>query len=122
MPESSPSPSRPPITDSPWFWLMLFCAACLVLLIVIWPKYRTRQRRLEMQYMAQEEILRRGAEGADAAPEVPTAPPAPGELIIEVWPLALLAAAGMIVAAVMLHRGRAKLLVPKDPPPPGETP
>ncbi|REK05501.1 MAG: hypothetical protein DWQ37_23585 [Planctomycetota bacterium] len=72
--------------------------------------------------MAQEEILRRGAEGADAAPEVPTAPPAPGELIIEVWPLALLAAAGMIVAAVMLHRGRAKLLVPKDPPPPGETP
>ena len=45
----SPTPVQRPITDSPWFWALLFSAAGLVCVLVIMPQYEQRQRRLEMQ-------------------------------------------------------------------------
>jgi hypothetical protein len=90
--------------------MMLFCAFGIVFLLVIWPHYRARQRRLEMQFMARQEIVRRQAAGESAARE-PGAegdapPPALGELIIPLWPLELLLVALTAISGTMLWRSR----------------
>jgi hypothetical protein len=114
MPHPSDPPAKPganaPITDSPWFWLLVFCAAGLLFLAAIWPRYAARQRRLEMQYRAREEILHRQATG-DAAARPPGAegeapPPAPGELIIPLGPVLVLVAVLGAVSAFLLWRSR----------------
>lgn len=106
----SQKPPAPPITDSPWFWTFLFSAAGLVCVLVIMPQYAKRQRRLEMQYMAREEILRRQAEGEPAAREAgqegAAAPPALGDLIIPIWPLASLCVAAMGYSGYQLWKSR----------------
>lgn len=87
----STSPARPPITDSPWFWLAVFSLGGIAAVLLIEQQYRPRQRRLEMQYRAQEEILRRQAAGEPAArgvgQEGDAPPPTERELIIPLWPL-----------------------------------
>lgn len=97
---------KPTMTESPWFWVMVFSAAGMMFLLAFSPKYAARQRQLEMQYYAREEITRRQVEGATAAPgparESP--PPAPGELIIPLWPLMLLCAAICAVSAARVWR------------------
>ena len=79
------------VADSPWFWVMIFCAAGVVFLLVISPQYGKRQRRLEMQYYARQEIERRQVEGTPAVrpqgAEGSAPPPAAGELIIPLWPI-----------------------------------
>ncbi len=94
--------------DSAWFWVMAFCVAGALALLVISPKYAARQRRLEMQYQARREIERRQHEG-DSGPrergeEGEAPPPAPGELIISLWPLLALFAVLGLVSAVMWWR------------------
>lgn len=54
--------SRPPITDSPWFWVYLFATAALALLMVSKPKLQYRQAWLERQHQARE-FSHRLAEG-----------------------------------------------------------
>ncbi len=120
MSDTSPSPTPPsPLTDSPWFWLLVFSAAAAVALVLIFPRYQARQRRLEMQYLAREEILRRRAEGEPAAREAgdegDAPPPATGELIIPLWPLAFLSGGGVCFSSYMLFRSR-------RPPPDAESP
>jgi len=109
-PSVPPSPRKTPITDSPWFWAMLFCAAGMMFLLAIWPQYAARQRRLEMQYLAREEIVRRQATGERAAREPgdegEAPPPAVGELMIPIWPLGLLLAALFAVSAMLLWKSR----------------
>lgn len=114
MSDSSPPPTPPaPITDSPWFWVLVFSAAGTVALAVIFPRYQARQRKLEMQYLAREEILRRNAEGEPVArapgQEGDAAPPATGELIIPIWPLSLLCGAVFALSWYMLLRSRRAL-------------
>ena len=105
-----PSTAQPSITDSPWFWVMLFCAFGVVFLLAIWPRYSARQRRLEMQFMAREEVVRRQAAGESptraAGEEGNAPPPSPGELISPLWPLVLLLAALVAFSATMLWRSR----------------
>ncbi len=102
--------ARPGIADSPWFWAMLFSAAGVVCLLVILPQYAKRQRRLEMQYYARQEIERRQVEGSNAArpqgQEGAAPPPAAGELIIPLWPLLVLFSGMMIVSSAMLWRSK----------------
>jgi hypothetical protein len=120
------SPTARPITDSPWFWALVFSAAGLVCVLVIMPQYERRQRRLEMQYMAREEILRRQAEGEPAAREAghegEAAPPGLGELIIPIWPLASLCVAGMGLSSYMLWKSRSANDTNTDPSQPGGVP
>lgn len=104
------SPAKPSVAESPWFWVMLFCAAGLALLIAMWPRYLARQRRLEMQYMARKEIARRQAAGERAVREPgeegDAPPPAPGELIIPLWPLVILFSALFTASAALLWRSQ----------------
>lgn len=58
--ESEPR-TRAPVTDSPWFWLVLFVAGALAALVAIGPKHAYRQARLERMNDTREEILRRAA-------------------------------------------------------------
>jgi hypothetical protein len=111
MPDSSGAPRvKPSLTDSPWFWAMIFSAMGVTLLLAISPKYAKRQGRLELQYQARQEITRRQVEGSGAmrepGEEGSAAPPGPGELIIPLWPLVLLFAVLFALAAGMLYRAR----------------
>jgi hypothetical protein len=96
------------LTDSPWFWAMVFSAMGVVLLLAISPKYAQRQGRLELQYQARQEIARRQVEGSaatrESSAEGSAVPPGPGELIIPLWPLVLLFAVLFAIAAGMLYR------------------
>jgi hypothetical protein len=130
MPEQRDLPAKPganvPITDSPWFWLLVFCAAGLLFLAAIWPRYAARQRRLEMQFRAREEILQRQATGDTAArppgAEGEAPPPAPGELIIPLWPVLVVVAALGILSACLLWRSRRRAGVSNSRFEPGNPP
>ena len=62
----------PPITDSPWFWVLLFSVVGLIALGGISGQYGKRQARLERQYQARERI-RDEAVGDPARREYSTA-------------------------------------------------
>lgn len=121
---SPPSDSRgsppPSPTDSPWFWMMLFCATGLVVLLLVWPKYSERQRRLELQYHARQEIARRRVEGEPPAratgQEGAAAPPAAGELLVTLWPIALVLVVLLALSAAMYRRGRRAATGAPQPP------
>jgi hypothetical protein len=51
-----PPKEKPPITDSPWFWALMFSVVALVALVAISGQYGKRQARLERQYQARERI------------------------------------------------------------------
>jgi hypothetical protein len=57
------------VTDSPWFWAMLFACAALVGLVVIAPKYTVRHDNIQRQDQGRWEAWRRhgeqASEGAD---------------------------------------------------------
>jgi hypothetical protein len=51
---SIPPPAGPSITESPWFWGMLFCLAGLLGTLAIGPKYSQRQAQLERKYQGRQ--------------------------------------------------------------------
>jgi hypothetical protein len=117
---SSTSPVRTPITDSPWFWLALFSVGGIAAVLLIEQQYRPRQRRLEMQYRAQEEILRRQAAGEPAArgvgQEGGAPPPTERELIIPLWPLIGVCLLVFAMSVYMIWRGRTTLMIFEQKP------
>jgi membrane protein implicated in regulation of membrane protease activity len=109
----------PPLTDSAWFWLLLFSLVGLLALVAMSPKYGRRQANIERQYQARERVAEKitTENNPDAAariddldarrPYVVTT----GDKLIPIWPLAILLALVSLVAAVMLwrsHRGRVR--------------
>jgi hypothetical protein len=109
--------SQPPLTDSGWFWALMFSLMALVALGVIGPKWDWRQRQLEGRYLGREQAAaerQRRAEGlapvdlAETAAERETV--APGR-IVPAWTLATLAAAAAVGSAAMLWRERRAKLV-----------
>ena len=95
---------KPPITDSPWFWLLLFSAVGLLALGAISGQYGKRQARLERQYQARERIQN------DEIGEEAAADPArrdyssPEKTLVPIWPLAVLLGGVIVFSAVMLRR------------------
>jgi hypothetical protein len=61
--------SKPPITDAPWFWLLVFSTTAFIALVAIGPKYGRRQQGVERRFEARRETARqvheRKASGAD---------------------------------------------------------
>ena len=103
---------QPPLTDSGWFWAVLFSSMALVGIGLIAPKWDWRQRQLEGRFLGREQAAlerQRRAAGLDpvdlaetaAEPEVV----APGR-IVPAWTLVTLAAAAAAGSAVMLWRER----------------
>jgi hypothetical protein len=52
---------RKPVSDSPWFWLMLFLVTALCAIVVVSPKYMHRQARLERMNATRDQIARQAA-------------------------------------------------------------
>ena len=58
---------RPPITESPWFWLALFGGVGLLGVMVIGPKYAVRTARIERMQGTRERVAMERAQGTVAA-------------------------------------------------------
>lgn len=116
--------SKPPITDSPWFWVLLFSGMALGALVAMGPKYGGRQSRLELQYQARERIAaeraRLSTDGSasrdiNAADRVGgesradergerRALASPGATLIPLWPLGAVLVLVMLGSVAMLLR------------------
>lgn len=95
---------KPPVTDSPWFWLLAFTGVALLALVTISGQYGKRQARLERQYQARERVADGAVgDGATSDPERREYA-SPENTLVPLWPLAipLVGVAGF--AAVMLRR------------------
>jgi hypothetical protein len=107
-------PVRPPITDSPWFWVLAFSLMGLLALFVIGGKYGRRQAGMERQYQARERIAAAGPEGAAELSPRPYA--TPDDTLIPLWPLSVALGAAAILATIMLVRGRLKKVTAEQSP------
>lgn len=97
--------SATPITDSPWFWVMLFSLMSIGALLAIGGKYGHRQAGLERQYQARERVM----EGQESAAETNPRPYATADdTLIPLWPLAVALGALSALSVVMLVRSRGR--------------
>lgn len=58
------TPSTPPkksITDSPWYWVYLFCTAGTIALLLAGPKFAARQSQIERNSEARLQVAQRVA-------------------------------------------------------------
>jgi hypothetical protein len=95
---------KPPITDSPWFWVLLFSIVGLIALGGISGQYGKRQARLERQYQARERIAA-GEVGDNAGEDPERQGYATSErTLVPIWPLAVVVGGAAVFAAVMLRR------------------
>jgi hypothetical protein len=106
------SSGRQPLSDSGWFWALMFSVMAMVAVGVIGPKWDWRQRQLEGRYLGREQAAverQRRTSGLDPVDLAETAVEreavAPGR-IVPAWTLASLAAAAAAASAVMLWRER----------------
>jgi hypothetical protein len=97
------SPSRRPITDSPWFWAFLFSTTALLALAVIAPKFAQRQAHIEREYQGRQ----RAAENLNnREPSVSLSHP--GATLITLQPLFFALAAITMVAWIVFWRKHGK--------------
>jgi hypothetical protein len=94
-----PASTKPPITDSPWFWVILFSMVGLIALFTISGQYGKRQARLERQYQARERVMD-DAVGDPTRREYSTAE----TTLVPIWPLAAILVVASIVASALLRR------------------
>lgn len=104
------------VTESPWFWVMLFSLAGLAAVFTIGPKFEKREASIEAKFHARERALGREAfekPSDDAAPSAET----PWQPIFTLGPIAAvlmcLAVVGM-VNVMRFHRRKWKSLQSND--------
>jgi hypothetical protein len=96
------------ITDSPWFWGLLFALVGLVGMGLIAPKYAVRQRQIESRYLgrqqAAEERARRqaGLPAIDLADSASSREEVAPRQIVPLWTLATGAALAALACGTML--------------------
>ena len=90
--QASTTTTRPPITDSPWFWAALFTGVGLAALLATGGKFGKRQANIENKFQARSAVASgtlevtndgAGVKRAGKAPEYST----PEKQIIPLWPL-----------------------------------
>jgi hypothetical protein len=107
------------LTDSPWFWGLMFAVMALAGIGLIAPKFDIRQRQVEGRYLgrdaAAQERARRsaGLEPVDLADSARDRAEAQPGRIVPLWTLALGSAAAAAACGFMLWRERS------GPPAPG---
>src|SRR5262245_13142365 len=97
--------TRPPLTDSPWFWVLSFSLMALLALAAMNGKYGRRQTREELKYQANQRIAageRGDAASSDASGRRPYS--TAGANLIPLWPLAVIMIAVAVGAGTMLYR------------------
>jgi hypothetical protein len=100
---------RPPLTDSPWFWVLAFSLMALVALAAMSGKYGRRQSTLERQYQARDRVAAGETGPTAAGGDTGRRPYAmPGQTLVPLWPLASLGH-DALVSRVMLWRSRRRL-------------
>jgi hypothetical protein len=111
QPPQTDQPAPPVrLTDSPWFWGLMFAVMALVGIVAIAPKFDRRQRQVEGRFLGRQEAAiereRRaaGLPAIDLAESARAADARPAERIVPLWTLASLAAAAAIGSAAMLAR------------------
>lgn len=85
---------RPPITESPWYWVYVFSTACLVAIFLLGPKYSARQAQIERNFQGRERANELAGTG-EAETEVTSTR---DNTIIRLEPLQMLFAAAIVVA------------------------
>ena len=104
-----PAGRLPPVTDSPWFWLVLFGTVGLAALTAISPKYGRRQAPIERKYQARQHMQfpsERAPEASESTPPVDLEYSSAGDTIVKLWPIRAVALVAIVIAAVALVRQR----------------
>lgn len=102
--------SRYRLTDSPWFWGVVFSSMALVGIGLIAPKFDRRQRQVEGRFLGRQQAAierERRAAGLppiDLAEEARERDVAAPERIVPLWTLALAAGSAAAGSALMLYR------------------
>jgi hypothetical protein len=103
------------LTDSPWFWGLLFSLMGLTSLALISPKYDRRQGQIEGRYLGRGQLAaeraRRaaGLEPESLADDAVDLDEAPRSRLIPLWPIAIAAATAAAASGWMLARERRSL-------------
>ncbi len=92
-----PSPERPPITQSPWFWVYMFCTAALIGLMLFGNKLNRRQLAVERNFQGRQRVLEQRA-GEEPA----TGLSREGDTALSLAPLYLLLIAGFVISWIVL--------------------
>src|SRR5687768_6655659 len=102
-----------PVTDSPWFWVMMFSLMALGALAAIGGKYGRRQAVIERQYQARTRVAEQQANANAPAGDIRIDEQGtlrefatPSDTLIPLWPLAAVLLLVALFAGVMLFRGR----------------
>jgi len=110
--------SRPPITESPWFWACLFASMGLVALWAMGPKYGDRQLLEERKAQGRMRAAERAVGG-----EMQTEVSREGDLEIPLRPLYAILSAALMIAWALLWwshiRPQMKERPDQDGDPPG---
>ena len=106
MIDDTPASSQPlvsAITDSPWFWVLLFSCVGLVAMELIDRKFSSRQAQLEKQYQGRQFArLEQGRGEGNSSPTVEFSQPK--RLEVTLWPIKLVALLAMGLSTVLLSR------------------
>ncbi len=98
------------LTDSAWFWALLFSLVSLAGIGLIAPKFDVRQRQIEGRFLGRQQAAEERARRAAGLPPVDLAEQAQDReavaprRIVPLWTLATLAALAAGGSAVMLRR------------------
>ena len=98
------------LTDSPWFWMLLFTLCATVAVLAVGGKYGRRQSTMERKYQARQR-LQQGDVLTDR-PEATTESPSPrpfsqsDSTLIPLWPLAVITLSLTLFSGFMLARQR----------------
>jgi hypothetical protein len=114
-PQSEIRNPKSPVTDSPWFWVMMFSLMALGALVAIGGKYGRRQAAIERQYQARTRVAEQQASANNSAADARLNEQAsarnfaaPDDTLIPLWPLAVVLILVSLFAAIMLARGRGR--------------
>jgi hypothetical protein len=103
---------KAPITDSAWFWVVLFSCVGLLALFVMHGHYSQRQARIERQYQARDRVANN-----DVGDPTRREYSRPDDTLITLWPLATLLVGVAVVASAMLYRERRRHDLVEGPAP-----
>ncbi|MEM9354337.1 MAG: hypothetical protein AAGA92_15125 [Planctomycetota bacterium] len=117
-----PAPTKPPITDSPWFWFSLFTAVGLSALLATGGKFGKRQANIERKYQARQWVTEGGADGPAVPAEGVERRPEeefpeysrPTQTLIRLKPMAISISLVLTGSLYMLVRERRRLAISEE--------